>query len=182
MRKRFKRLQRILDELGLEEDARRYNVESRRDVQAVIFVLQLMQQKETEQDVDLSTQPGYFFKWYDGPYSSRLDETHGKLVDYARYETPTNGANDDVLDASPLVEFAEQMATMIDSPPTVEDRSLWLRTLSIVAYGCVGGNWTDGRVRQAVEKNLGTEWGQYVEDAKARLAQLGLLNRELAEV
>lgn len=137
---------------------------------------------------DLSAQSGYFFKWYAGPYSSRLDETHGKLVNHLHYENPSNGHHDEEFSDSPLVILADEIGEDIHAPSGEGevandlDRSLWMRTLAIVAYGRAGGNWSVRKTRREAEENLGEQWGEYVDEAENWLMEIGLIDEEDREL
>lgn len=186
MKRRFRRLERILRELGLDHATRRHDVEARREVQAAMFLLQMKQQLgpgETVADFDLSDQSGYFFKWYGGPYSSRLDETHGQMVSHLRYERKKNGSFKESEFANTLlVQSASEMRQSILSPPgeslgTPREQSLWMRTLATTAY-CLAGGWDFHETRQKVSGALGDQWDSFVDDAIRCLDEFELLEAD----
>lgn len=172
MKARYKRLERLLDTLDVDTD--RLCAETRRAVQAIVFLTQIMQQHEQDGDVDLSAQIGYFFKWYGGPYSSRLEDVHRQLVTHLQHDTTLNGVPDEQIANSPLVRQAECLRDRIDTPDDVDDRSRWLRTLAVVAYLRVGGDWSRDGTREELRDTLGADCAQYLNEAEAALVDLGL--------
>lgn len=200
MKRRFRRLEHILRELGLNDAIQKHNVETRREVQAALFLLQIKQQlgpDETVEDFDLSSQSGYFFKWYGGPYSSRLDETHGQMVshlhhereknsqmvNHLRHEREKNGSfRGGEFANNLLVRSAHDIGRSIQSSPDrpfddSRDRSLWMRTLATTAY-CLAGGWDLNETRRKVSQALGDPWDNFVTDAIWRLDEFGLLDTD----
>lgn len=173
MKARYKRLERLLDTLDVDTD--RLCAETRRAVQAIVFLTQIMQQYEQDGEVDLSAQIGYFFKWYGRPYSSRLEDVHRQLVTHLQHDTTLNGVPDEQIANSPLVRQAERLRDRIETPDDIDDRSRWLRTLAMVAYLRVGGDWSREGTREELRETLGADCAQHLDAAEAVLADLGLL-------
>jgi len=194
MKRQLRRLERILINLGLQEDTYTYDVKAQREVQAALFLLQVKQELrpgERLEELDLSIQPGYFFKWYGGPFSSRLDKAHKQLVDHLRHgERSSESGLAPPFQDSLLVRYAHDIGEDVKAPPVSDrtadfdtkdrrDRSLWMRTLASTAYGLASG-WKIDDIERTVGKNLGPEWSDYVEPAMQRLEEFGLLKESQA--
>jgi hypothetical protein len=171
MRKRFKQLKELVK--AIKVDPYTSCSSTREEVQAGVFLAQLLNQQEVYGEADVTEQTGYSFKWYDGPYSSSLEEDHCDLVDYLRFESATNG--DPIEDDLPLVDCAKQVMEAMDAPDDCE-RTTWLRFLAIVAYLRVGANWPPERACEEAADAMGPaiDTGRYFQQAEQQLTEAGL--------
>jgi uncharacterized protein YwgA len=173
MRKRFKRLRNLLE--ALEIDLTRSCTDTREEVQAGVFLAQLLRQENEYDGADVTRQVGYHFGWYDGPFSAKLEEDHCELVDHLRFEQGTNGVPLDE-HATPLESYAESVIQHADASTTGETDAEWLRTLAAVAYLRAGADWDEEGAKQELKSALGGEVVEWFRTAEAQLAEMGLLN------
>ena len=165
MRKRFKRLKKILQALNI--DIGDESSDTLEKVQAGIFLAQLMSQNETG-EIDLAGQTGYFFKWYDGPHSSNLNEEYRDLLNYMRFENATNGYS---IDTPALVPHAEKIAECA-SPPDGVSRTDWMRTLAVIAYLRDAADWDRDDAIQEASAALDMDVTEYFDRAENQIRAL----------
>lgn len=152
MRKRLKRLKHLLQDLDI--DFSNPSTEVHEAVQAGVFLAQLLHRKEKHGEADVTDQTGYFFKWYDGPYSSDLAEDYRELTDQLRFENATNGYPPS--ENLRPVEFAQRVSEAVNPPPQY-GRPGWLQMMAAVAYLRAGADWSRDGAREEIQNSLGTD-------------------------
>ncbi|MCS3955556.1 hypothetical protein GGP81_002087 [Salinibacter ruber] len=165
MRKRLKHLKRLLHSLDIDPSDPSANTHE--SVQAGVFLAQLLYQQEEYGEADITEQVGYFFKWYNGPYSSSLEEDYRELVDQLRFENATNGY---AAQGSSLTRFAQQVGEAM-SPPNEYGRSEWLLMTAAVAYLRAGADWSTEDARSEIQDSLGTN--EHFDRAQTQLQDAG---------
>jgi hypothetical protein len=165
MRKRFKRLKKILKALDINVDEDRSN--RSKEVQAGVFLAQLRRQLEVG-EFDLTSQTGYFFKWYSGPYSSRLSEAYRDLLNYIRFENATNGGH---VGTPSLVRHARKVTESIEVPDNME-RPDWMRTLAVIAYLRKAASWDKEAAIQEANSALDTDVASYFDEAERQIEKI----------
>jgi hypothetical protein len=164
MRKRFKRLKKILQALNIDiGDESEATLE---EIQAGIFLAQLMSQNESG-DIDLTGQTGYFFKWYDGPHASNLNEDYRDLINYMRFENATNGYE---ISEPALVRHLERLNECVE-PPSDVSRSDWMRTLAVLTYLLRAADWQRERAMEEARRILPVD-ERHFETAISQIDQL----------
>jgi len=170
MRRRFKILKQLLK--AIEVDPSTSCSSTREEVQAGVFLSQLLHQELEHEGADVTEQIGYSFKWYDGPYSSSLEEDHCELVDQLRFESATDGASLD--EDFPPVDCASRIMEHTNEPANWK-RTRWLRFLSLVAYLRAGADWSLEGAQTEIEKVMDTRAAVEgkIRRAEEQLAQMG---------
>lgn len=166
MRKRFKRLKKTLQALNV--DLGDDDQETLEEIQAGMFLIQLMSQSETGH-LDLSGQTGYFFKWHDGPHAPSLNEAYRDLINYMRFENATNGYE---IDTPSLAAHAIKLDRNIDVPSEIP-RAEWLRMLAVVAYLRAAG-WNTKPAKKEAESIFPDKVDDYFTKAENQIEDLGL--------
>lgn len=169
MRKRFKRLKKTLK--ALDVNVGDESEETLKEIQAGVFLAQLMSQNESGR-LDLTGQTGYFFKWHDGPHASSLSEAYRDLVNYMRFENATNGYE---VEEPSLVDHARRICEVV-SPFHEVSRADWLQTLAVVAYLRAAADWEQDPARQEAESVLPSHTADKFDVAEEQVRELGLLD------
>lgn len=165
MRKRFKRLKKILKALNINVEEDRSN--RSKEVQAGVFLAQLRSQSEAG-EIDLTGQTGYFFKWYNGPYSSSLSEAYRDLLNYIRFENATNGG---IVGTPSLVRHAEKVIECLDVPNDFSSPD-WMRTLAVIAYLRKAADWGREDAIEEANSALGFDVADYFDTAEEQIEDM----------
>jgi len=177
MRTRFKRLKNLLEALRISLDASCDM--SREEVQAGVFLTQLLRQDKDFGGADVTEQVGYHFGWYGGPFAPDLEEDYRELVDHIRFERATNGIPLKEKNSG-LEEWARQVVEHADHNPADLDRATWLSILAAVAYLRAGAGWESEGAKEEFAKALGSDYDKWFSEAEAELAKMSLLELEPA--
>jgi len=144
-------------------------LESRRKVQAGIFLAKLLRMKEKGDGISIPEQTGYFYKWFDGPKSKDLSKTWSSMQD----DLSIWGLEH--IEPPHRQEYCLRVCRPLHIGPDKDlaRTGLWARGLSTTAY-LKAEDWSDDGAREEIRDALGPAIEELYEEMRITLHNLNL--------